>query len=449
MSTKSILLSAAALLSAASLASAQSLLDLPGLFGRQQTRPQENSVTVEYDVDFQYFFDMREFGASKDIFMGSGTINAARFSPSAAVRFDSGRGMIHRAAIGVDLTKDLGANPTSEAIYSEDENDQQLRNFKLIKDIFFYYSFEGRAGKGDIGFHAGIFPKSMLFGDYTRAIFADELRYYDPNLEGITVQYRAPRFQAELTADLFSKYGLDRVGGEMIFTAGVFKPLDWASLGWSAAYTHSKGSFLQIADVDYLLAYPYAKADFGSLVGMQELSVKAGPMISYQLDYAVVKTDESGQEVNEEPHFPFGAEVMLTARHWGLGIENTFYYGDNMQVYRNNTYSDISAAAAYASVIYGGEEFYFTRRNCPAYYDRLELYWQPLDYGFVKAKLSAVSHFVTPALSGEDTIGPFIGMQAKAALFFNLDAFRHPRQSAARSSRGSRSRSSDGPVLSL
>ena len=452
MKFKSSVISAALLLAASSGLSAQSLLDLPGLLGLQQSNAQDNPVKVEFNADFHYFFDLRNFDACDEIFMPTETYNVARFSPSAIIRFDQNRNVTHRLALGVDLTKNLGVNPTAEVDFSESEHKQSLSNIGLVKDIFFYYNYRSRIGKGLLDFYACIYPRTVLGGDYTRAIFADDLIYHDPNLEGVTLKYEAPRFKAEVTADILGKRGIDRVGGEMVSTAGAFKVLDWASLGWAASYTHTNGNYLYYCDTDAAMFNPYAKVDFGQKLGIQALSLKAGAIASYQLDYSISVIDaETAEERGDRAHFPMGAEAVLDVRNWGLGIENTFYYGDNQMVYRSNTYDEISNAGVYAGTLYSGETFYFTRRGYPSWYDRLEFYWQPLDGGFVRARVSAVSHFILPSGGDENRIGPFIGMQAKASLLLDLDAFRHPRESApgGRRNRQERQSSPTGPVFSL
>lgn len=449
MKFKSSVISVAIFLAASSGLAAQSLLDLPGLLGMQQTSAQDNPVKVEYNVDFHYFFDLRNFEACDDIFMTTETYNVARFSPSAIVRFDQGRNVTHRLALGVDLTKNLGANPTVQSTYSDSEHEQSLRNFDLIKDFFFYYNYRSRMGKGTLDLYAGIYPRTVLGGDYTRAIFADDLIYYDPNLEGVTLKYEAPRLKAEITADIVGKRGIDRVGCEMISTAGAFKVVDWASLGWAASYAHSKGNYLAYCDTDVALFNPYVKVDFGSKSGIQELSLKAGAIASYQLDYSIINDEGAGDKV----HFPMGAEAVLRVRNWDLGLENTFYYGDNQMVYRSSSYADISSASVYSDAIYSGETFYYTRRGYPSWYNRLEVFWQPLNGGFISTRISAIGHFITPAGEDEKRIGPFVGVQGKASLLFNLDAFRHPRGNAAEGRRVRQARQArpvpDGPVLSL
>ena len=423
-------------------APAQFMQDLQDLFGRleqQPSRTQGNAVTVDYNVDFHYFLDVRAFGASHDIFMESETINLARVSPSAVVRFDQGREATHRLALGIDLTKDMGANPTKTQYISESEHDTSLRNTALMKDIFFYYNYTRHTRRGQLGFYAGIHPRTILQGDYTRAIFADQVIYYDPNIEGITVQYSSPRFSLELAGDLIGKLGVDRIGGEMALTSIEYRPFKWAAIGLDGSYTHVRGNYLYTANAEYALANPYLKLDFAPLLHLQECYIKGGGIGSYVIDHEVV---------DETAHTPIGAEAVLGIRHWGIGIEDTFYYGENQQVYNGSAYSGIGSIVKYVDTLYQGDIFYFTRRTVPTWYNRAEVYWQPLGTEFVTARVSGIGHFVTPT----SEVGPYIGLQAKATLLFNLDAFRHPRQNAqnTRRTRERRAqRSSDGPLFSL
>ena len=447
MNAKSSLLSAVLLLTLTGMSSAQSLLDLPELFGLSQPREQGNSVTVDYNVDFHYFFDLRSFDVSNNIFMSTKTISLARVSPSAVVRFDQGRTATHRLALGIDLTKDLGANPTDELEYSETEHDPSIINTGLMKDIFFYYNYTRHTKRGHLGFNAGIFPRTVLKGDYTRAIFADDVIYYDPNIEGITVQYTSPRFRMELTGDLMAKQGIDRIGIMTAYTSGEYRPFKWVGLGWSGLFTHVNGTYIFECNVDFALANPYIKFDFAPLLGMQEFYIKAAGIGSYHLDRKMYHFDQEDEK--EYPHFPLGGEATLGIRHWGIGIEDTFYYGQNQYEYFGSVYAN-TKATVYADALYQGDEFYFTRRSVPVWYNRAEAYWQPLSNNYVRARVGAVGHFITPA--GE--IGPYVGLQAKATLLFNLDAFRHPSDNlfpgGKRNTRERRPRrASDGPLFSL
>ena len=72
MKVKSLILSAALFAAASSGIAAQSLLDLPDLL-RRQTSTQDNPVKVEYNIDFHYFTDIRNFDACDEIFMLTNT----------------------------------------------------------------------------------------------------------------------------------------------------------------------------------------------------------------------------------------------------------------------------------------------------------------------------------------------------------------------------------------
>lgn len=434
MKTKFLFLSAIVALAGATAASAQSLFDLQDLFGRQ-TREQERSVKTEFNADFQYFVDSRSFGACDDLFMDSGLIHVARFSPSLAVRFDQNRSVTHRVSAGLDLTKDLGSNPIKETEYSHSEASPTLATTELLKFIFYYYQIQVRTSGGTFDLYAGIHPRNVLRGDYTRAVFADDIIYYDPNLEGVTLEYSSPKFSAELSADMIASKGIDRLGHGIIFTAGAFRPWEWLSAGWSASFSHASGTHVSACNVDNAVFNPYVKVDFGSKVGMQELSIKAGPLAGFQFDHFIE---------GEKPHIPMGVETILNIRHWNVGLENTFYYGDNQMIYRSSAYQYNSKAGMYASSLYSGDTFYFTRRGIPSWFNRAELYYAPFSTSFLSAKVSAVGHFIMPA--GE--VGPFVGWQARASLMFNLEAFKHPRESRDGSRRRTERRV-DGPIISL
>ena len=453
MNYRTILLSAAIILSAGMGADAQSLFDfdLPGLFGRQENRSEENPLKLEYNIDFQYFLDYRDFNVSENIFAMSNIYHIARFSPSIIFRYDQDSKFTHRAILGVDLTKNLGEVPTEEENYSASEHSQGLRNYNLFKDIFFYYQLRAKAGNGMIDFYAGIHPRSALGGDYARAVLADDLIYYDPNIEGLTIKYTAPKFSAEITGDYLGRRGLDRLGAVMALSAGAWQPYRWLSAGWSGAFTHVMGNYFASCNVDNAVFNPYVKLDAASFLHMQEFSVKAGPIATFQFDHYIE---------GETPHFPMGFEGVLNIRHWNIGIEDTYYFGEDLMTYMNGDYASVSRNATYASTLYSGQTFYFTRRSVPTWYNRAEIYYAPSLNDILKIRFSGVGHFVTPA--GE--IGPFIGWQAKASVMFNLDAFRtRPESVREQTRRGSgrrdgrsggdrrqgRERRSGGPIISL
>lgn len=440
MNRKSLILAASALLMTFSIAGAQSIFDFPGFIQQEQTRPgNDEKVEFDYDVDFHYYFDNMEFRQSEDQFQYSQVLHMARISPSIGFRFRQDRNFTHRLMLGVDVTKNLGENPAEHIYYAEDESDAKLVNSKLFKDIFYYYNLQSNLGGGILNLYAGIYPRTVMEGTYSRLFFSDDLKVTDPNLEGITLKYRTPLLFAEAGCDWLGYKGIDRRERFMAYTAGEYSVVDWLKAGWAGAYTHVGGSYIQITRVDNVTVNPYFKVDFGKQLGIQELSARIGALASVQLDRVIE---------DEEAHLPFGAEGVITARHWGAGIENTIFYGDNMMVYKGSAYNnDFYSASYYTRLLYYGEPFYYTHRGYPAGYDRVELFYEPDFFEGMKFRVSAVGHFIFPA---SEVIGSFLGWQAKASLVFDLDAVRHPqKRNSGQKSKRQEPVIPDGPTIRL
>ena len=426
--SKSVIL--AALLFCSAAASAQSIFDFdfPD-FNPVPLPSYDKPYHFDYDVDFTYYFDLRDYRASDDIFGVSEIINVARLTPSGGLRIDTGGKLTHKVFAGIDITKDLGANPISIASYSE-EDDPALRNLRLFQDIFYYYNLGARTRLGTAGLYLGIFPRTAMEGEYSRVFFSDVTKLYDPNIEGLFAKYRSPRLYAEIGYDMLGYKEIERRERYMVFSAGSYSPIDWLSAGWAASYLRVGSSYFTSCNVEEALVNPYVKIDGGYLVGMDELSLKAGAIASYQRDH----------RISESAHYPIGAEGVVTLRHCGAGVENTLYYGDNMMPFRSYTYTSEHNTSSYVNLLYLGELEYFTHRGYPAFYDRLEVFYEPRIADFLKARVSGVGHFINKSSS----YGPLIGWQAKASLIFDLEAVRHP--APAVSSPKSKKKKNQGPT---
>lgn len=432
-----ILAISAVLLNAAG-AQAQSLFDLP-LFGQQSPRQQEKPLQFEYGADFQYYLDYRDMSMTDDLFMISETFNIARFSPSFGLSFSQNKNTTHRLMAGIDLVKNLGENPVSLLLYSHDEDDPKLNNLALFKEIFFYYNIQSRLGKGLLTACAGIFPRTFSEGEYSRVHFSDSFKVSDVNIEGLLVSYRTPRLYAEAAIDRMGAIGIDRRERMLAMTAGAYKLFDWASLGWSGSYMLLGESYIDPFYVHNAIVNPYAKFEFGHMLKMDELSLKAGAIASFQMD----------TELLYDYHIPVGVEAVLTARKWGFGMENTFFYGDNMMPFRADTYLEKYQTGIFNYLIYTGDPFYFTHRGFAASYDRAEIFYQPHIADFVDFRVSGIAHFIIPSSS---VYGTFMGWQAQASLFFSLDALRNPKKAPAaapRQSRQKQAKSHQGPSIAL
>ncbi|MDO5442291.1 MAG: hypothetical protein Q4G10_01335 [Bacteroidia bacterium] len=384
----------------------------------QESQKPEKAIEFDYDLDFEYYTDIRDFRNSSDIFMSTLNINRARVSPAFGIKSRQNGNVAHRLLVGVNLTKELGANPTSESFYSDIEAEESQINSKLFKEIFYYYNLQAGIGKGRLDLFAGIWPRNGMEGDYGKVFFSDDVLMSDPNIEGLLLKYRTPRFFTELGGDWSGDKGLDRYERYTVFSAGSYTFADWLAAGWAATYMRVGNSYIFPASFNNVMVNPYVKMDFGHRLGLQELSIKAGALASMQIDWYV----------ESDYHFPMGGEATFRVKNWDLGIEDTFFYGDNFMPYKSAAYSDNTYFSKYLSLLYLGEPFYFTHRGYASGYDRVELFYEPKISDALSIKLSAVSHFLLPS---SEVFGSFIGWQAKASLIFNLDALRAPARPAA------------------
>ena len=62
----------------------------------------QRKATMTYGADFQYYFDNREYDRGGNQFESSGTIHAARLTPSVGVAVKGGN-FTHNLALGVDV----------------------------------------------------------------------------------------------------------------------------------------------------------------------------------------------------------------------------------------------------------------------------------------------------------------------------------------------------------
>ena len=150
----------------------------------------QRKATLTYGADFQYYFDNKEYGRGGNLYESSGTIHAARLTPTVGVTVGGGRAS-HNLALGVDVMKNMGESPTSG------DNDD-LQNKELIREMIFWYSLENQCRSGKLSLYAGIFPRrfSVFGGQYPyweyssfenipTVFISESNRFYDNNIEGV------------------------------------------------------------------------------------------------------------------------------------------------------------------------------------------------------------------------------------------------------------------------
>ena len=352
----------------------------------------KDTVQFAYDVNFDMNFDNREFSRSR--FSPAMTIFGSRLSPSLGFSVKQTAGLSHKVMLGADLMKDFGSQEDS---------------IGLMKEMTMYYLLQKKTEKNHFTLQAGIFPRTSMEGYYSDAFFSDSLKFYDNNIEGLLLKLRRKNAYFEAGCDWmgqYSKYHRERL---MIFTAGSGKILPFLSLGYSAYMYHFANSETVKGLVDNFLFNPYVKADFGSLVGLDELSVRAGWIEVLQNDRMNI-----GHYI-----FSGGAEIALEARHRDIGIRNTIFAGRTlMPLY--NKYD--RSGNKYGNILYFGDPFYRLNdddADMGGIYDKLEIFYEPYVGGCLKVQACAVFHF---------THVKYAGCQQVVRLVFDLQQLLANRQ---------------------
>lgn len=385
-------------------------------FGSQRTPvlTQKDPVMFEYDIAYKYDFFNKEFDASHGAVIPSSTIHSAVLTPSIGFSVLQSEKVAHRIMVGIDIQKNMGENPVRDIINSPDEGDVRLENTRLFREITLYYRAQAILGNGLFTAYAGVFPRRFTQGDYSESIFSDSYKVIDRNLEGMMLQYRTARFNAELVCDWFSMKGVDRREKFQLFTAGEYEMLPWLSAGWDGSMFHFACS--QSANI---VAYnnmldAYLRLDLSGRARMDEFSIKVGPKAIYQY------TQDGGALSNI--NLDLGTESVIRLRKGPWGAQNTLFWGPDMMPLYDMQYSlnNVSSPEAvlyrpYADDLYTGSAFYL----CGAVYDKLEMFYQPHITRFMDLRVCVDFHIT----SGEYG---FAGTQQKVAFLFDLDALRHP-----------------------
>lgn len=352
-------------------------------------------VQFEYNTFYEYYFENREFDYKVDSPVRSGTINAMSFTPSVGLSFWQGTGVNHRLTLGLDIRKDMGSG---EGRYVDEvtvhyDGHVRLRDGSLFEGII------------------GVFPRNFSEGEYGRVFFSDSTRFVDRNIEGLLLKYRSRSLYAEIGADWMGQYGNTRKERFMIFSSLLWTPEPWLNIGFAGTFYHYAGSVQAPGVVDNDLLNPFIRVDFAKRTGMQELSLKAGLLGTYQWD----------REREESQTIRLGAEAVFRAGKRNIFITNTLFRGQGFQYLYSGT--DLGGGKY-------GNNLYF---GCPFYgygvYDMAELSWTPKLGRALSLQLRARFHFK----AGYDFSDPgFIGNTQTLGFVLDLDRLRHLKWGAGR-----------------
>ena len=340
-----------------------------------------NRFAWEYDADFRYIFDNREFTPSQDALIPSGTLNTLAFIPTVGFSVQQSQRVHHRLAVGLELAHDMGSQTWAG----------------LATEPVAYYDAHVRTRRGLFEGVAGMFPRRFHEGEYTEAFISGMCRDTDRIVEGLLLKWRGERFFAELGSDWMGKYGHNRRERFQVMSFGRWDATPWLALGWTGAFYHYACSDLASNVIDNHLLEPWIKMDAARRTSWQELSLRLGALVGYQRDRAHF----------EDLMLPVGGDLILTARRWGIELQNETYVGDNLLPLRG---LPNPAGGVY------GTDLYFRSPCYDGFYDRVQLAWLPRLNHYLTLRLAVRAHF---GLEG------FLGWQQQFSLRLSLDALRH------------------------
>lgn len=328
------------------------------------------SQKLLWDVDFDFKFDNREYLES-DV-ANSLTLYGAFIEPKIGIGWDR-----HSLFIGGNLGRDFGAK-------------SGLYNAELL----FYYNYNAPKCK----FNVGIFPTRERIGNYNHAFFSDNERFYDTSTEGFQAVYDYNANYAELIFDWVGKTSIQeknirerfRIYGSAQYNLRFFKT------GFNFNMLHFAGSENVKGVVDNVLVYPYLGFELESYIKVMKLGLSFGWLQGFQND----RINQAGYV------YPNGGILDFNMEYYGFGVDNSYFFGDNMMPYYNTL---DPSGLAYGDKLYSGELFYATETG---HYDRLELYWGHEWAKTIALKIGFVFHFDGKGYSG---------CQQMATLSVNMD----------------------------
>ncbi len=323
-----------------------------------------------YDLEFESYFDNREFSNIPELRFRSGTDFGARLMPSLVLGFGKGSKAKSSGSVlnlGVELMMPYG--------------DTDMGYVSRVMPVI-YYGFDNSAWSAS----AGLFPRSrMSIGSYSTAFFSDDYLFNDNLISGLMGRYigRDRVSFAEFVCDWEGQRTSETRERFRLLFAGR-KYWSWFYAGCNLSVTHFAGQDAAYSTnvVDNILVNPAVGAEFK--LGQFDANARLGYLQSLQQD----RTYGDGWEA------PAMGEVAFSVSRWGLTFEEQFYFGGNLMPFYGGQVavdeeSGEQVAVPYGSLLYTGDPCFSTNGG---FYNRASIAFQR---GFYRDMLNVRVKFVT------------------------------------------------------
>lgn len=218
-----------------------------------KSRDGRRKVAFRYEADFEMYFDNREYNTN------SPYLSKTIFGASVAPRIGFSVNRKHSVMAGAEIQKQFGGKFSN-----------------ILDGISLYYNYDD----GHHRLYAGVFPREKMAGEYSEAFFSDSLNFFRQVIQGLLYNYEGKtktgwNINVEAGIDWMGQYSDTERERFMILSAGEFSTKIF-TIGYNAYVYHFASSEAVHGVIDNILVYPYIKADFGQMLGIQEFSLRGG-----------------------------------------------------------------------------------------------------------------------------------------------------------------------------
>lgn len=315
---------------------------------------------IVYDVEFESYFDNREYGSAEAMNDRSGTDFAVRLIPEVGVRFAQGNTIF----LGADLLKRFGADDS-----------------KFFSDVnpLIYYAYDSER----LSATTGLFKRSrMMVGDYSTAFFSEESLFDDPIVSGLAVRYMKERSYVEFVVDWEGQPSATSREKFRLLSSGR-KWWERFYLGYNLSITHFAGQQLE---------------GFGNVVDNALVNPSVGLQLDgrylFDLHVGYLQSLQRDRSYENEWLSPSMVEAGFRIERWGLSLDECIYIGDNLMPLYGGHVLDDGTFMEYGEQLYTGDIFFTTEGG---YYNRAALSYKR---SFYDDKMSIRASFVTHATEG-------------------------------------------------
>jgi hypothetical protein len=308
---------------------------------------------IVWKVGVHSFFDNTEFDHS--LVQTPQTMAGVHLAPEIGLSWTGN----HRVFAGIDVLHEFGSDKTIG-----------------YYDPILYYEYAGKPFR----FYMGAFPRQIALDKYPRMFFQDSIKNYRPVLNGFFWEFNSGKNQANIWLDWTGKQTHERRESFFMGWSGRYNPgIFYAQhFGYMFHYAKVKEPETDEPIHDNGLVLTSLGIDLASKTGFEKLEANAGWSVGLDRD--------RGSEFWNKQH-GFLSEIKVEYK--GVGVFNTYYIGENQQVYYGN----------HGNELYWGDPIYRSKE-----YDRADFYIQFIKTNVVNLKFTYSLHFTERQMYHEQSL---------------------------------------------